>query len=118
YGLVRDAGAGHDGLLRALVEPLPSAADSAEELVEIDFERRQDRVGPVLDLEPGLACLSTGVLDDLLGLPLGQLDDLGLRCLSDRLPARLTEDPVAFALCLGQHLLALLDDPAGLLDLL
>src|SRR4029079_8559258 len=32
--------------------------------------------------------------------------------------ARLAEDPVALALGLRQHLLALLDDPAGLLDLL
>src|SRR4029450_12148062 len=57
-------------------------------------------------------------LEDALPLPLGELDDLGLRGLTGRLLARLAEQPVALALRLGQHLLALLDDPARLLDLL
>src|SRR5439155_21258547 len=43
---------------------------------------------------------------------------LRLRRLTDGLLTRLAEDPVAFALRLGEHLLALLDDPARLLDLL
>ena len=58
------------------------------------------------------------VVDDVLGLPLGELDDLGLRRLAHRLLARLLDDPVALPLRLGEHLLPLLDDPAGLLDLL
>src|SRR6185436_19987861 len=55
---------------------------------------------------------------DLLGLALGQLDDHGLRRLAHSLLASLAEDPIALTLRLGQHLLALLHDPAGLLDLL
>src|SRR3989442_15897792 len=42
------ADAGDDGLLRALVQALASAPDRAEELVEVDLERREDAVGPVL----------------------------------------------------------------------
>ena len=89
-----------------------------EELVEVDLERRQDRVGPVLHLEARLARLAASLLDDLLGLALGQLRDLGLRRLAHGLLAGLAEDAVGLPLCLGQHLLALLHDPAGLLDLL
>ena len=100
------------------MEPLAAAAHGAEELVEVDLERREDRVGPVLHLEARLARLAAGVLDDLLRLALGELDDLGLRRLAHGLLARLAEDPVGLALRLGQHLLALLDDPARLLDLL
>jgi hypothetical protein len=114
--LVRDAG--HHGLLRALVEALAPAPDGPEELIEVDLERREDRVGPVLHLEPRLARLPTRLLDDLLRLPLGELDDLGLRGLAHGLLARLAEDPVALALRLGQHFLPFLDDPARLLDLL
>ena len=62
--------------------------------------------------------LPAGLVDDLLRLPLGQLDDLRLRRLAHRLLARLLQEPVLLALRLGQHLLPLLDDPAGLLDLL
>src|SRR5262245_2943598 len=110
--------AGDDRLLRPLVEPLSSALDGREELVEVDLERGEDRVSPVLHLEPRLAGLATGVVDDVARLALGQLDDLGLRRLAYGLLTRLAEDPVALALRLGQHLLALLDDPARLLDLL
>src|SRR4029079_422360 len=93
-------------------------AHRAQELVQVDFERRKDRVGPVLHLEARLARLATGVLDDLLSLALSQLDDLGLRRLAHGLFTCLAEDSVAFALGLREHLLALLHDPAGLLDLL
>ena len=58
------------------------------------------------------------LVDDVVGLPLGELDDLRLRRLADRLLAGLLDDPVALALRLGEHLLALLHDPARLLDLL
>src|SRR5439155_3437870 len=92
--------------------------DRAEELVEIDLERREDAVRPVLHLEPRLSRLAPGLVDDLLCLALGELDDLRLRGLSNRLLARLAQDPVALPLRLGEHLLPLLDDPAGLLDLL
>jgi hypothetical protein len=46
------------------------------------------------------------------------LTSSGLRGFADGLLACLAENPVALALCLGEHLLPLLDDPAGLLDLL
>src|SRR5215469_3527395 len=108
----------HDVLLRALVEPLAAAAHRGEELVEVRLEGREDAVGPVLHLEAGLARGATGLVDDLLRLALGELDDLGLARLADGLLARLLEEPVLLALGLGEHLLALLDDPAGLLDLL
>src|SRR5436190_1485395 len=109
---------GDDRLLRALVEALAAPLDRGQELVQVDLERREDRVGPVLHLEARLARLAAGVVDDLAGLALRELDDLGLGGLANRLLAGLTEDPVTLALGLGQHLLALLDDPAGLLDLL
>jgi hypothetical protein len=100
------------------MQPLAAPLDRAEELVEVDFERRQDRVGPVLHLEPGFPRLPPRLLEDVLRLPLGELHDLGLRRLAGRLLARLAEKSVAFALRLGEHLLALLDDPPRLLDLL
>ena len=58
------------------------------------------------------------VVDDVLRLALGELHDLRLRRLAHGLLARLAEHPVALALGLGEHLLALLHDPARLLDLL
>src|SRR4051794_32211676 len=67
---------------------------------------------------PRRARLAARVPDDLLSLAFGQLHDLRLRGLPDRLLASLTEDPVALALGLGEHFLAFLDDPASLLDLL
>ena len=100
------------------MQPLPPALHGREELVQVDLERREDPVRPVLHLEPRLPRLPARVVDDLLCLPLGELDDLGLRRLAHGLLARLAEDPVGLALRLGQHLLALLDDPARLLDLL
>ena len=100
------------------MQPLAPAAHRDEELVEVDLERREDPVGPVLHLEPRLARLPAGVVDDVLRLPLGDLDDLGLRRLAHGLLARLADQAVALALRLGEHLLPLLDDPAGLLDLL
>jgi len=48
---------------------------------------------------------------------LGDLDDLRLGRLAHRLLAGLGQQPVDLALRLGEHLLALLHDPARLLDL-
>src|ERR671919_1104890 len=109
--------AGDDRLLRALVEPLAATLDGAQELVEVDLEGREDAVGPVLHLEPRLARLPLRIVDDVVGLALGEPDDLGLGRLANRLLAGLLDDPVALPLRLGEHLLPLLDDPAGLLDL-
>src|SRR5262249_52239722 len=108
----------NDRFLRALVETLAAPLDRPEELVQVDLEGREDAVGPALHLEARLARLARGLVDDLLRLALGELDDLRLRRLANSLLARLAEDPVAFPLRLGEHLLPLLDDPAGLLDLL
>jgi hypothetical protein len=107
-----------DRLLGALVQPLASAPHRAEELVEVDLERGEDAVGPVLHLEPRLAGPPPRLLDDVLGLPLRQLHDLGLRRLAHGLLAGLADQAVAFPLGLGEHLLPLLHDPACLLDLL
>ncbi len=107
-----------DGLLRALVQPLAATTDGGEKAVQIDLERGEHRVGPVLHLEPRLAGLAACLVDDLLGLALGDLHDLRLRGLAHRLLARLGEQPVDLALRFGEHLLALLDDPPRLLYLL
>ncbi len=100
------------------MEPFASTPHRAEELVQVHLERREHLVDPVLGLELLLPGLAPGVVDDLLGLALGELDDLRLRRLARGLLACLAEDPVALALRLGEHLLPLLDDPARLLDLL
>src|SRR5205814_6470944 len=71
-----------------------------------------------LHLEPRLPRLTPRVVDDVLRLALGDLDDLRLRGLTHRLLTRLAEQPVGLALRLGEHLLALLHDPPRLLDLL
>src|SRR2546423_14877223 len=66
--LVLGAGrhAGDNRLLRALVQPLPTPADGGQELLEVDLERREDAVGPVLHLELRLAGLPAGVVGYLL----------------------------------------------------
>src|SRR5581483_8270069 len=107
-----------DRLLRALVQALASPLDGGEEPLEVHLERREHRVGPVLHLEPRLARLAPGLVDDVLRLPLRDLHDLGLRRLAHGLLAGLGEQPVDLALRLGEHLLPLLHDPPRLLDLL
>jgi hypothetical protein len=62
--------------------------------------------------------LATRVLDNFLGLPLRELHDLGLGRLPHCLFTGFAQDPIGLALRLGEHLLPLLHDPAGLLDLL
>ena len=60
------------------MQAFAAASDCTEELLEVGLERREDLVGPVLHLQAGLARLSVSFFDDLLGLALGELDDLGL----------------------------------------
>src|SRR5450759_4112624 len=117
-GLVDRADAGDDRLLRALVQALAPALDRGEELVEVDLERRENRVGPVFHLEPGLTRLTAGFLDYFNRLVLGQLDDLGLRSLHYGLLARLAENAIRLAVGLCEHVLTLLDDPASPFQLL
>src|SRR3954452_10329670 len=100
------------------LEPLTAPLDRGDELREVDLERVEDLVGVVLGAEPDLALTGAGVLDDVLGLALGLLGDLLLRGQLGLALARLRDDPLGLALGLGEHLLALLDDPARLLDLL
>src|SRR6266536_4045693 len=112
------ADARDDRLLRPLVQALAPALHGRQELVEVHLEGGEDPVRPVLHLEPRLARLAAGIVDDVLSLVLGDLYDLRLRVLAHRLLARLRQQPVDLALGLCEHLLPLLDDPARLLDLL
>src|SRR3712207_6837540 len=108
---------GFDGLVLAL-QALAPALDGRDELREVDLERVEDLVRVVLRAEPDLPLAGARVLDDVLGRALGLLGDL---LLGDELRlavARLLDDALRLALGLRQHLLALLDDPARLLDLL
>src|SRR5437660_4998773 len=94
------------------------ALDGGRELREVDLEGVEDVVGVVLGAEPDLALARASLLDDLVRLPLGLLDDLLVRDQAVLLVARLLQDALGLALGLRQHLLALLDDPARLLDLI
>src|SRR3954464_12252189 len=108
----------HFGWLVLALQALAAGLDGGDELGEVDLERVEDLVGVVLGAQADLALAGAGVLDDVLGGALGLLGDL---LLGDQLRlalARLLDDPLGLALGLRQHLLALLDDPAGLLDLL
>src|SRR3954452_10833469 len=100
------------------MQALTAALYRSEELLQVYLERGENRVGPVLHLEPRLPRLPARVVDDVLRLSLGDLDDLGLRRLTHGLLTSLAQQAIRLALRLSEHLLTLLDDPAGLLDLL
>src|SRR3954449_1781916 len=108
----------HFGRLVLALQALPTALHGGDELREVDLEGVEDLVGVVLRAEPDLALAGTGVLDDVLRLALGLLGDLLLGGQLGLALARLLDDALGLALRLRQHLLALLDDPARLLDLL
>src|SRR4051794_21358756 len=100
------------------LQPLAAPLHRGDELREVDLERVEDLVGVVLGAKADLALPGASVLDDVLG---GALGLLGHLFLADQLVlalARLLDDALGLALGFGQHLLALLDDPARLLDLL
>src|SRR5215211_2387568 len=105
------------GLFPAL-QPVAAALHGRDELRQVHLEGVEDVVRVVLGAQPDLALAGAGVLDDLVGLALGLLHDLLLGDQAGLLVARLLDDPLGLALRLGEHLLALLDDPARLLDLL
>src|SRR3954466_11722295 len=108
----------HFGRLVLALQALATALHGGDELREVDLERVEDLVGVVLGAEADRALAGAGVLDDVLGGALGLLGDLFL---ADELVlalARLLDDALGLARGLGGHLLALLDDPAPLLDLL
>ena len=73
----------------AALQPVAAALHRRDELREVDLERVEDVVGVVLGAQADLALARAGVLDDLLGLALGLLDDLLLGDQADLLLARL-----------------------------
>src|SRR4051794_28693217 len=99
------------GGLFAALEALATALDGGDELREVDLERVEDLVGVVLGPEADLALAGAGVLDDVLGGALGLLGDLLVADQPLGALARLLDDALGLALGLGEHLLALLDDP-------
>src|SRR5215216_4583225 len=102
----------------AALQPVTPALHRGDELREVHLEGVEDVVGVVLGAQPNLALAGAGVLDDLVGLALGLLDDLLLADQAHVLLAGLLDDALRLALGLGKHLLPLLDDPACLLYLL
>src|SRR3954466_15429293 len=99
-------------------EAIAPAAHGGQELLEVDLEGGEDLVRVVLGAEADLTFRLARVLDDLLGSALGLLVDLLVGDQAGLLIASLLDDALGFALGLREHLLALLDDPARLLDLL
>src|SRR3954463_8211697 len=99
-------------------EVFAAALDRGDELGEVDLEGAEDLVGVVLGALADPALLGAGVIDDLLARELGPTravmlgDELGLAFVRRR------ENPLGLALGRGEHLIALLDDPARLLHLL
>src|SRR4051794_14124705 len=116
--LPRRGGSADLGRLVLALEALAPALDGRDELGEVDLERVEDLVRVVLGAEADLALAGAGVLDDVLGGALGLLRDLLVRDELGLAVAGLLDDALGLALRLGEHLLALLDDPARLLDLL
>src|SRR5580692_3442889 len=100
------------------LQALAPALNGRDELRQVDLERVQDLIRVVLGAEPDLTLACTSVLDDVLGGSLGLLGDLLVtdQCLLAL--ARVLDDPLGLLLGLREHLLALLDDPARLLNLL
>src|SRR5215211_5796014 len=92
------------------------ALHGLEELAQVVLEVGEDLVGVVLGAEPYLALAAAGVFHDLCAPLLGPLEDLFFR--SDLLVLGAADDTVALAAGFVEHRLALLDDPAGLLELL
>src|SRR2546423_7816493 len=99
-------------------EPLAAALHGGDELRKVDLEGVEDLVGVVLGAEADLALTRARVLHDVLGRALGLLGDLLLAHQALLALARVLDDPFGLLLGLREHLLALLDDPARLLDLL
>src|SRR5215218_2401617 len=94
------------------------ALDGLEELAQVVLEVGKDLVGVVFGAEPYLTLAAAGIFHNLRAPFLGPLEDLFFR--SDLLGLILgaANDTVALAAGFVEHRLALLDDPAGLLELL
>src|SRR5205823_7010720 len=98
----RTATALADFSLFATGKPIAPALHRRGELLKVDLERVEDVVRVVLGTEPDLALAHPRLLDDVLRLALGLLDDLLLRDQPGLLVARLLEDALGLALGLGQ----------------
>src|SRR5262249_44655639 len=118
YAIGRRRLADFSRLFLAAREAISAATHRGEELLEIDLEGGEDLIGVVLGAEPDLALGLASVLDDLLGGALGLLVDLLLGDQAGLLVASFLHDALRLPLGFGDHLLALLDDPPRLLDLL
>src|SRR5215210_93687 len=95
-----------------------STLHGLQELAQVVLQVGEDLVGVVLSAEAYLALAAAGVFHDLRAPLLGPLEDLFFR--SDLLGLVLgaADDTVALAAGFVEHGLALLDYPAGLLELL
>src|SRR4051794_28536321 len=99
-------------------ETVAAALHGREELLQVHLEGVENLVGVILGTEADLPLPGAGILDDLVGSPLSLLGDLLVGDQPGLLLARFAHDSLCLALRFGEHLLALLDDPARLLDLL
>src|SRR6478752_3315709 len=110
-----EPGGAWPGALVTRGQLLAAPLHGGQELAQVDLEVLEDAVGVVLGAQPRLPLTRARLLHQLVGLALGQLHDLLLRGLALGLLARFGDQPLGLSLGLGQHLLALLDDPARLL---
>src|SRR5215213_6190241 len=94
------------------------ALHSLQELAQVVLEVGEDLVGVVLSAEAYLALAAAGVFHDLRTPLLGPLEDLFFRSDFLGLVLGAADDTVALAAGFVKHRLALLDDPASLLELL
>src|SRR5918992_6306830 len=94
------------------------ALHGLEELAQVVLEVGEDLVGVVLGAEPYLALAAAGVFHDLRAPLLRPLEDFLFRGDLLCLILGAANDTVALAAGFVEHRLALLDDPAGLLELL
>src|SRR5215207_6006039 len=95
-----------------------STLHGLQELAQVVLQIGEDLVGVVLRAEAYLALAAAGVLHDLRAPFLGPFEDLFFRGDLLGLVLGAADDTVALAAGLVEHRLALLDDPAGLLELL
>src|SRR5215212_499670 len=108
----------HRLLFRDALQLVAAALDGLEELPEVVLQVREHLVRVVLGAEPDLTLAAAGVLHDLRAALLGSFKDLLLGGDLLGLVLGAAVDPVALAARLVEHRLALLDDPARLLELL
>jgi hypothetical protein len=99
------------------VQALAAALGGGDELREVDLEGAEELVGVVLGAEADVALSGPRVVDDVLRRTFGVANELMLCDELGLALARLFDDALGLVLGRGQHLVALLDDPARLLEL-